>query len=473
MIDDAYAGKLKLMWTLGQNPMVTNPNLNYVHEALSKLEMLVVQELWDTETASFWQRPGADPKSIQTEVLLLPAAYFMEKEGTISGSGRLVQWRYAAVKPPGQAKADLEIIDTVFRKVRDLYAGSTDPKDEPLRKAAWSYPAENTAEAVLQEISGRVLAEVTLPDGKVLKPGDFVAGIGELQADGSTSSGVWIYAGVFGGGKNLTKRRDSKTDPSGLGMLPGLRLDLARQHEDPLQPRLLRRGRQALGRARRRSSGGTRPRRSGRASTRRTCPTPPKGPDTPEGQRAFRMNGEGVGRLIAAPYKDPDAKEKEKGLPRDGSYVPKDGPLPEFYEPVESPVANVLHPKVQHNPCAQVSARAGEAAHRHGEGLPVRAHDVLHRGALVRRVHDPQRALAQRAAAGAVVELPTQLAEKLRVKGGDRVKVSSARGEVDGEGGRHEAHAGHEDRRPGGARRLDALQLGVQGALDRSERRTC
>ena len=65
MIDDAYAGTIKAMWILGQNPLVTNPNLHYVREAFAKLEFLVVQELWDTETASFWQAPGVDPKSIK------------------------------------------------------------------------------------------------------------------------------------------------------------------------------------------------------------------------------------------------------------------------------------------------------------------------------------------------------------------------------------------------------------------------
>jgi formate dehydrogenase major subunit len=430
MVDDAYAGKLKLLWAVGQNPMVTNPNLNYVHEALSKLEMLVVQELWDTETASFWQRPGADPKSIQTEVLLLPAAYFMEKEGTISGSGRLVQWRYEAVKPPGQAKTDLEIIDTVFRKVRGLYAGSTDPKDEPLVKAAWDYPAENTAEAVLQEISGRVLAEVTLPDGKVLKPGAFVGGIGQLQADGSTSSGVWIYAGVFGGGKNLSKRRDSKTDPSGLGMFPGFAWTW------PGNMKIL------YNRASCDADGkpwaGTTPviwwdatEKKWKGVDTPDVPDATKGPDTPEGQRAFRMNGEGIGRLMAAVYKDPDAKEKEKGLPRDGSYVPKDGPFPEFYEPIESPVANVLHPTVQHNPCVKYPRVPGKQPIGTAKDFPyvlmtssVAEHWCA--GSTTRNVP-----WLNELAPECVVELPTQLAEKLRVKGGDRVKVSSARGEME------------------------------------------
>jgi formate dehydrogenase major subunit len=72
------------------------------------------------------------------------------------------------------------------------------------------------------------------------------------------------------------------------------------------------------------------------------------GPKTKNGQRAFHMNAEGVGRLFAAVYQDPDPKDEDE--PRDTSYVPKDGPLPEMYEPVERPVENVLHPKVRHNP---------------------------------------------------------------------------------------------------------------------------
>ena len=141
MFETALDGKMKLLYVMGQNPLVTNANLKVTLAGLQKLDMLVVQDLWETETAAFWQAPGVDAKAVQTEVVLLPAAYFMEKEGTISNSGRMVQWRYAAVPPPGQAKDDLTIIDDLFKRVRKLYAGSTDPKDQPILKAAWNYAA--------------------------------------------------------------------------------------------------------------------------------------------------------------------------------------------------------------------------------------------------------------------------------------------------------------------------------------------
>jgi formate dehydrogenase major subunit len=424
MVDAAWAGKLKLLWVMGQNPMVTNPNLSYVGEALDKLETLVLQELWQTETACFWQRPGVDPRSIKTEVLLLPAAYFMEKEGTISGSGRLVQWRNAAVSPPGQAKTDLEILDETFRRVRALYQGSTDPRDEPITKAAWNYPAASRAEAVLQEISGRVTRDV--PD-KNLKAGDFVKGIGALLADGSTSSGSWIYAGVFGGGKNLSKRRDAKTDPSGLGMFPGF----AWTWPGNMKVLYNRASCDAAGKpwpgtlpviwwdpAQKKWTGHDTP----------DVPSATDGPDTPNGQRAFRMVGEGVGRLFAATYKDPDPKEKD--LPRDGAYVPREGPFPEHYEPVESPTANAMHPGAQVNPALKYPRVKEKQPVGTTKDFPyvLMTSSVAEHwcgGSVTRNVPWLNELVPE-----PVAELPPQLAEKLGVRSGDQVKVSSARGAV-------------------------------------------
>ena len=161
IFETAIEGKMKLLYVMGQNPMVTNPNLSVVHEGLSKLDMLVVADLFMTETAAFWEKPGVDPKKIDTEVIFLPAASFLEKEGTLTNSGRMVQWRYTGIEPPGQAKADLEIIDLVFKKVRELYQGSTDEKDMPILKASWDYEwntIPDFAEQVLKEINGYHLA---------------------------------------------------------------------------------------------------------------------------------------------------------------------------------------------------------------------------------------------------------------------------------------------------------------------------
>src|SRR5690242_3249335 len=215
IFESALAGTLKMLWIVGQNPAVTTPNLKLTFDAMAKLEMLVVQEIWETETATFWCRPGVDPKSIATEVVLLPASFFMEKNGTISNSGGMVQWRHAAVKPPGEAKPDGEIVDLVFRRVRELVKDSTDQKDLILKNASWHY---TSAEDVLREINGYAVRDN--PETG-LKAGDLIRKVSDLRADGSTSSGAWIYAGVFANGENLSKRRDSQTDPGGLGLYPG------------------------------------------------------------------------------------------------------------------------------------------------------------------------------------------------------------------------------------------------------------
>jgi formate dehydrogenase major subunit len=421
IFEDALAGAMKLLWIVGQNPAVTTPNLKMTLEALAKVETLVVQEIWETETADFWRRPGVDPKSIATEVILLPAAFFMEKNGTISNSGGMVQWRYAAVKPPGQAKPDGEIVDLVFRRVRDLVHDSTDAKDEIIKKASWNY---TTAEDVLREINGRALRDIP---GANLKAGDLVNRVGDLQSDGSTASGAWIYAGVFGGGVNHSKRRDSTTDPGGLGLYPNFAWTW------PNNMRILY-NRASCDRHGKPYPGSERIVWWDEAAKRWAgydvpdVPVLTDGPDTPNGQRAFHLNPEGVGRLFAAVYQDPDPKNPQ--LPRDVAYVPKDGPLPEMYEPVESPVENVLHPKVKQNPLLKYPRLDSHQPIGNVSRFPyvLMTSTVAEHwcgGSTTRNIPWLNELVPE-----AVIEIPLTLAQKLAVKTGDWVTVSSARGEL-------------------------------------------
>lgn len=421
IFEDALAGSMKLLWIVGQNPAVTTPNLNLTFEAMAKLEMLVVQEIWETETASFWCRPGVDPKTISTEVILLPAAFFMEKNGTITNSGGMVQWRHAAVKPPGEAKPDGEIVDLIFRRVREKLKDSTDPKDEIVKRSSWNY---TSAEDVLREINGRALLD--LP-GTTLKAGDLVTKVPDLQPNGSTFSGAWIYAGVFANGVNLSKRRDSRTDPGGLGLYPNFGWTW------PNNMRILynrascdREGKPYPGskpivwwdEKEKRWTGYDLP----------DVPVLTDGPNTPNGQRAFHMNPEGVGRLFAAVYQDPDPKDPK--IPRDVAYVPKDGPLPEMYEPVESPVENVLHPAVKHNPVLKYPRikshqPIGTVAEFPYVLMTSTVAEHWCGGSSTRNIPWLNELVPE-----PVVEIPESLARKIQVKTGDWVKVSSARGEL-------------------------------------------
>jgi formate dehydrogenase major subunit len=427
IFEDAMAGKMKLLWIVGQNPAVTTPNLNMTFAGMDKLETLVVQEIWDTETASFWKRPGADPKAIQTEVFLLPAAFFMEKNGTITNSGGLIQWRNAAVKPPGKALPDGEVVDYIFRRVRDLVHSSGDPKDDSIKKAFWTYLS---AEDVLKEMNGFALKDQ--PESN-LKAGDLVTKVADLKADGSTSSGVWIYAGVFAGGVNLSKRRDSVTDPGGLGIYPNFAWTW------PNNMRVL------YNRASCDRDGkpypGSKPivwwdEKAGKW-TGWDLPDVPKitdGPSTPNGVRAFHMNAEGVGRIFAAVYQDPDDKadnaRRDSPIPRDVGYVPKDGPLPEMYEPVESPVDNFLHPAVRTNPTLKYPRVKSHQPIGTVDTFPyvLMTSTVAEHwcgGSSTRNIPWLNELVPE-----PVVEIPPSLGKKLGVRSGDPVTVSSARGEI-------------------------------------------
>jgi formate dehydrogenase major subunit len=146
------------------------------------------------------------------------------------------------------------------------------------------------------------------------------------------------------------------------------------------------------------------------------------------------MNPEGVGRLFAAVYKDPDLSVDEKSrdspVPRDVGYVPKDGPLPEMYEPVESPVDNVLHPKVKHNPTLKYPRVKSYQPIGSAEQFPyvLMTSTVAEHwcgGSSTRNIPWLNELVPE-----PMVELPESLGKALQVKTGNWVQISSARGEL-------------------------------------------
>ncbi len=108
-------GVIKGLYVMGENPAMSDPDLNHARKALSKLEHLVVQDIFLTETAMY-----AD--------IILPASAFPEKTGTFTNTDRRVQLGNQAVKPPGKAKQDLWIIQEIARGL-GLYWNYTHPKE--------------------------------------------------------------------------------------------------------------------------------------------------------------------------------------------------------------------------------------------------------------------------------------------------------------------------------------------------------
>jgi formate dehydrogenase major subunit len=190
----------------GQNPVVGSANATLVRKALRSLRWLVVRDLSEVETASFWHdSPEIEageirPQDIGTEVFFLPAAAHTEKDGTFTNTQRLLQWHAKAVEPPGDCRSELWFVHQLGRRVRARLAGSGLPRDRALAALTWDYPTtgahdEPDAQAVLQEINGRH------PDGS------FVAKYQDLAGDGSTTCGSWIHAGVYADGVNQAARR--------------------------------------------------------------------------------------------------------------------------------------------------------------------------------------------------------------------------------------------------------------------------
>jgi formate dehydrogenase alpha subunit len=97
MMEKAYEGKMKGLYIIGENPMISDPDLNHAKKSLENLDFLVVQDIFLTETA-------------QMADVVLPAASFAEKEGTFVNTERKVQLIRKAVEPPGDAKEDWKII---------------------------------------------------------------------------------------------------------------------------------------------------------------------------------------------------------------------------------------------------------------------------------------------------------------------------------------------------------------------------
>lgn len=211
---------------MGMNPAVAGPNSRLERKSLGNLDWMVVMELFETETAGFWRAPGVNPKDVKTEVFLLPAAA-LEKAGSIVTSGRLIQWRPAVARAPGEAKDDVWIIDRMMKAIKQAYAGSTAAKDRGLLDLAWNYGDPPDAEGVAAEINGYWAADVVDEKGNIVgKKGDLFTTFGVLRDDGTTASGCWIFAGYFatmddGEGRRLpaAKRRGTK-DPGGLGTYP-------------------------------------------------------------------------------------------------------------------------------------------------------------------------------------------------------------------------------------------------------------
>jgi len=403
MFQDMLEGNVKGLFCWGQNPAVEGPNADMERQAMENLEWMVVVDLFETETSNFWNRPGVNPGDINTEVFLLPAASSVEKEGTTVNSCKWIQWRYKAVEPPGEAKSDLWIMNRLYKKLRELYeADGSAPLREAITELYWPYGEDPDPEEVLKLING-----FTWSDKKQ------IANMSKLKDDGSTACVLWPVSGIFPEDGNLSKRTGLE-DPSGLGLYPewgfawpvNRRIFYNRCSADP----------------------------SGKPWNPDKALVSWDGAkwvtnDNPDFKTKDSKTGEAVPPEVSAGFPFlmlPNGKGR--------IFVPsglKDGPLPEHYEPVESPINNPLSSQ-QYDPVAFIwESEENKLADVGSVDYPVvattcRVVEHWQAGQLTRNL-----SWACELMPGMFVEMGRSLAESRGIANGDRVIVESARGEVE------------------------------------------
>ena len=414
-------GTIKGLFCWGQNPALGGPNGNFERAALAKLDWMVCIDLMETDTARFWKLPitageeAPDPKTIDTEVFMLPACGHYEKEGTLSNSGRWVQWRYKALEPYADSKDDGQIMTLLVNELKDLYKNEGGAFPDPITNLTWNYVNEEGH--FDSRLSAHAINGFTTADNKK------IANLASLAADGSTACIGWIYSGYFNNNESDNPAdqpcgaRDASdaTVAEGTG---GLKMYPQWAWAWPMNRRVIYNRASTIketGKARN-------PKRmlvewDGKLGNWRRNDVPDFGFQTlqpdgtgignpPEKCPGFFMNAELVSRLFAP------------GL--------KDGPFIEHYEPVESPVKNKFS-SVESNPAALVceSSKRGDASKYPYICSTIRVVEHWQTGVTTR--NSPWLAEAM---PFMFVEIPVELAEEKGIKNGDDVEVFNNRGTI-------------------------------------------
>jgi formate dehydrogenase major subunit len=349
VMDMVDGGKVFGYFLLGQNPAVGSAHGKLQRLGMANLDWVVVRDLAMIESATFWEdSPEIEtgeisPETCRTEVFFFPAASHVEKEGTFTQTQRMVQWRDKAVDPVEDQRSELWFFYHLGRMVKERLAGSTDPRDEPVRKLDWSYETYPGAagDSWVEPSAADVLKRINGYDVATGKP---VNGYLELKADGSTACGCWIYSGVYADGVNQAARRKPHWEQGeydsewGWTWPANRRVLYNRCSADPDGKPWSERKKLVWWDAEKREW-------TGHDIPDFPPTTPPghvpasgtSGPEGLRGDDAFVMQADGKAWLFAP-----------NGV--------LDGPLPTHYEPHESPVGNPLYGQ-QGNPTRKVYGR--------------------------------------------------------------------------------------------------------------------
>ncbi len=324
IMDRVFNGQMRGGFIMGVNPMNSFPNTHKMRAALDNLDWLVVTEIHNSETSDNWRRPGADPSKVKTEVFLLPSAHRIEKEGTISNSGRWLQWFDKAVEPEGEARNFGDFWVPFINLMREMYVQEGGACPEQLLKMRWYDKFD--ASYIAKRINGQFEADCVF-NGKKYRKGQQVPMFTALKDDGTTSSLNWLYAGSWTEEDgNKSKRRDPSQTPmqANIGLFPNwswcwpqnrrilynrASVDKDGRPWDPTRAIIEWKDGKWVG----------------------DTPDGAQPPMAESGVKPFIMTTDGLGLLFAT--------------------APADGPLPEHYEPAETPIREHPFSSQLSSPC--------------------------------------------------------------------------------------------------------------------------
>jgi len=391
-------GEVKGLVCWADNPVVSGPSAGDKRRYQAKLDWLIVVDLFENETASFWKAPDMNPAEIDTEVLLLPAAAAYERDGSKTNSSRWVQWQWKAQEAPGEAKPDLWIADKFFKELRRLYEEEGGTFAEPILEMKWDYGDEVDATLVAQEINGYRVSD-----------GSLLSSFGQLEDDGSTACGSWIYTGFYSDVNNpACMRRTAEKEGIGLNTQwsfswpANRRIVYNRGAADPAgnpwNPDL--------------------PLFKWENDSWVMMDVPDFNANIPpeeSAESAFIMLPEGQARLFTNAHGGAGGSSN-------------DSPLAIHYEPAESPVANLLYPQATFNP---VSQRWYEDHFGDVEEYPYiittyRVTEHYQSGIMTRNLPWLVEQMPE-----LFIELDEELAAEKGISNGDMVEIESKRGKIE------------------------------------------
>jgi formate dehydrogenase major subunit len=336
---DMLDGKIKGYFLLGENPAVGSANSRLHRLALANLDWLVVRDLVEIESASFWKdAPEIDTGELETdriatEVFFLPAAAHTEKDGAFTNTQRLLQWHWKAVEPKHDCRSDLWFVFHLGRRIKQRLAESDEPRDTLIKALQWAYPTQGatqdpSAEAVLREIGGWN------------EKNEALSAYTELKDDGSTACGCWIYCGCFANEENGPAKRKPHWEqhwvaPEWAWAWPANRRILYNRASADPEGRPWSERKQLIwwDDSERKWTGFDVPDFEETKPPDYEPPDGARGPEAIRGDHPFIMQPDGQGWLFAP-----------SGV--------LDGPLPTHYEPHESPFTNPLYAQ-RANPARQ------------------------------------------------------------------------------------------------------------------------